>query len=322
MRVGFVGKGGAGKTTVTALLARFAASKGIDVLAIDADINQHLAAALGVEQLSGADVADYGAEIRRYLAGTNPLIRDGQMLKTTPPGCGSRFVRIAPDDELLNRYARCRAPLTLLTTGAFQESDLGSHCYHSKTGTIEVILGHLLDRQEQLVLVDLTAGSDVFASGLCAMFDCTVMVVEPTVRSIGVFHQYQRYAQHFNIPLCALGNKVSSDADQQMLVAALSTSLVGFIPNSPFVEALDRGVFLPLTEIEPTLAAALQSLEEVVFRATPNLARRVELAWKFHEKNCVDWANSLYGADLRDQIDRSFGFNELQIVMDHGNHKH
>ncbi|MEU9382547.1 ArsA-related P-loop ATPase, partial [Streptomyces sp. NPDC048279] len=46
MRVAFVGKGGSGKTTLSALFARRLARSGAPVVAIDGDINQHLAHAL------------------------------------------------------------------------------------------------------------------------------------------------------------------------------------------------------------------------------------------------------------------------------------
>ncbi|CAM5528647.1 hypothetical protein SFUMM280S_03018 [Streptomyces fumanus] len=50
MRIAFVGKGGSGKTTLSALLIRHLAATGAPVVAIDADINQHLGAALGLDE--------------------------------------------------------------------------------------------------------------------------------------------------------------------------------------------------------------------------------------------------------------------------------
>jgi len=47
VRIAFVGKGGSGKTTAAALFSRFLAGQGLPVLAVDADINQHLGQALG-----------------------------------------------------------------------------------------------------------------------------------------------------------------------------------------------------------------------------------------------------------------------------------
>ena len=48
MKVAIAGKGGSGKTTVAGTMARLAASRGIDVLAVDADLNPNLALVLGL----------------------------------------------------------------------------------------------------------------------------------------------------------------------------------------------------------------------------------------------------------------------------------
>jgi hypothetical protein len=47
MRIAFVGKGGSGKTTAVAMFSRHVAEHSHRVVAIDADINQHLAQGLG-----------------------------------------------------------------------------------------------------------------------------------------------------------------------------------------------------------------------------------------------------------------------------------
>jgi CO dehydrogenase nickel-insertion accessory protein CooC1 len=50
VRIAFTGKGGSGKTTLSSLFIRHLAGQGLPVVAIDADINQHLAGALGVAE--------------------------------------------------------------------------------------------------------------------------------------------------------------------------------------------------------------------------------------------------------------------------------
>ncbi len=49
MKIAISGKGGAGKTTLSATLARLIARQGFPVLAIDGDPNPNLGVALGVE---------------------------------------------------------------------------------------------------------------------------------------------------------------------------------------------------------------------------------------------------------------------------------
>ncbi|WP_194921294.1 nucleotide-binding protein, partial [Catenulispora rubra] len=56
MKIAFVGKGGSGKTTLSALFARQLAADGAEVVAVDADINQHLGVALGLGEREAAGV--------------------------------------------------------------------------------------------------------------------------------------------------------------------------------------------------------------------------------------------------------------------------
>lgn len=56
MKVGISGKGGTGKTTISGTLARLAARRGWETLAIDCDSNPNLGASLGIsfEQIAHA----------------------------------------------------------------------------------------------------------------------------------------------------------------------------------------------------------------------------------------------------------------------------
>ncbi|OEV14154.1 ATP-binding protein, partial [Streptomyces nanshensis] len=81
--------------------------------------------------------------------------------------------------------------------GPFTESDLGVACYHSKTGAVELLLNHLVDDREEYLVVDMTAGSDSFASGMFTRFDMTFLVAEPTRKGVSVYRQYKDYARDF-----------------------------------------------------------------------------------------------------------------------------
>ena len=50
MKVAISGKGGSGKTTITATLARILARRGLPVVAIDGDPNPNLCRALGLDE--------------------------------------------------------------------------------------------------------------------------------------------------------------------------------------------------------------------------------------------------------------------------------
>src|SRR5436309_1101588 len=104
VKVAFVGKGGSGKTTVTSLFTAYLASAGHPVLAIDADINQHLAVALGASDEEAAALPTLGEHltlIKDHLRGDNPRITSADtMIKTTPPGRGSRLLKPLEDNPI------------------------------------------------------------------------------------------------------------------------------------------------------------------------------------------------------------------------------
>ena len=75
MRIAFVGKGGSGKTTSAAVFSRYLAELGSPVLAIDADINQHLGAALGDDGATAARTRRRPAVAQGPPAGHQPAHR-------------------------------------------------------------------------------------------------------------------------------------------------------------------------------------------------------------------------------------------------------
>jgi CO dehydrogenase maturation factor len=109
MKIAFAGKGGSGKTTLSSLFVRYLAARGLPVVAVDADIYQHLAEALGAEE--PRPLAAHLPQIKEYLRGTNPRISSAAaMVKTTPPGRGSRLLRPGGADPLASTSSGWATP--------------------------------------------------------------------------------------------------------------------------------------------------------------------------------------------------------------------
>ncbi|NIH82318.1 ATP-binding protein [Amycolatopsis viridis] len=310
MKVAFVGKGGSGKTTLTSLFAAYLAGSGCPVLAIDADINQHLAVALGASAEEAAALPALGEHltlIKDWLRGDNPRITGaGAMIKTTPPGRGSRLVRPFEDNPVFAACFRDVAGVRLGVTGQFAEDDLGVACYHSKVGAAELLLNHLVDDAGEYVVMDMTAGADAFASGLFTRFDVTFLVCEPTRRSIGVYRQYAEYARDFGVRLAAVGNKVTDDEDVEFLRAELGTDLLCWLTGSAHVRAAERGRARPITALEPHNLDALATLRSTVDSTQRDWAKFHRQAVEFHLRNARSWGNERTGEDLAAQVDPEF----------------
>ncbi|MFJ1968411.1 AAA family ATPase [Streptomyces sp. NPDC087903] len=312
MRVAFVGKGGSGKTTLSALFSRRLARSGAPVLAVDGDINQHLAEALGLtEDRPGAPpLSEHLDEIKDFLRGTNPRIASREaMIKTTPPGRGSRLLRLLGDDELHARHVRQVGGVPLMVTGEFDDGDLGVACYHSKLAAVELYLGHLVDGPGEYVVVDMTAGADAFASGLFTRFDLTFLVAEPTRKGVSVYRQYRDHAREFGIRIAVVGNKVTGEDDLLFLKEQVGDDLLTHLVHSPWVRSAEQG----RTEsgggpdsLEPHNRHALDVLRAAVDahpRDWPALRRH---AVEFHLRNARAWADRATGQDLAAQVDPDF----------------
>jgi CO dehydrogenase maturation factor len=311
MKIAFVGKGGAGKTTLAALFSRHLAAQGRTVWAIDADINQNLAAALGEDPDEAALASTLGEHldnIKEYLRGTNPRISStAAMVKTTPAGRGSRLLRVVEDNPIYERCVRCTVDGVRWTaTGGFAESDLGVACYHSKIGAVELILNHLVDRDHEYVVVDMTAGADAFASGLFTRFDRTFVVCEPTVRAVGVYRQYLDYAADYQVAVSVVGNKVADCADEAFLRVQVGGHLLASLGVSRHVRAAEQGHAGPITDLEPANQAVLDAMLRAVDATPRDWARFTRQAHQFHLRNAQAWANDKTGQDLADQIDPDF----------------
>jgi CO dehydrogenase maturation factor len=304
MKIAFAGKGGSGKTTLSALFTRYLAAQGLPVVAIDADINQHLAEALGASEPPplGARLT----EIKDYLRGTNPRISAAAMVKTTPPGRGSRLLRHGGPDPVHDLGADAPCGARLLATGPFSEQDLGVACYHSKTGAVELYLNHLIDGPGEYVVVDCTAGADSFASGLFTRFDLTVLVAEPTRKGISVCRQWQDYSAGYDTALAVAGNKVQGPEDAAFLRQHADGDLLASFGHEPAVRAMEQGRPFSLDDLSPATTAALGALKDKLDVQPRDWARYTRQATEFHLRNARAWASAAAGEDLAGQIDPEF----------------
>jgi CO dehydrogenase maturation factor len=320
MKIAFVGKGGSGKTTLSSLFVRHLAATAQPVVAVDADINQHLGPALGLDESEAAALPALGEHlplIKDYLRGTNPRIAStDQMIKTTPPGEGSRLLRVRENNPV---YDACARPVELdggavrlMVTGPFTDADLGVSCYHSKTGAVELCLNHLVDGRDEFVVVDMTAGSDSFASGMFTRFDITFLVAEPTRKGVSVYRQYKEYARDFGVVLKVVGNKVRDQDDLDFLRAEVGDDLLVTVGHSDWVRAMEKGRPPRFELLEDTNRRALRLLE-IAADATYELRdwkRYTRQMVHFHLKNAQSWGNERTGADLAAQVDPGFVLDE------------
>jgi len=156
IRLGIVGKGGVGKTTVAGLVARAYVERGQRFVAIDTDSNPNLGLSLG---LTLAETEDVPVLPRSIIVGTG----------------GSTTA-----DPLIAEYGRdTPAGPTLLS--AIRVAEAGAGCTCGGHATVRGMLADALSDVD-VVLVDMEAGLEHLSrsGGTLAYADVLLVVYEPT----------------------------------------------------------------------------------------------------------------------------------------------
>jgi CO dehydrogenase maturation factor len=307
MKIAFTGKGGSGKSTLAALFVRYLQAAGQRVLAVDADVNVHLAPLLGVVTGPGAALShpDNALRLRQHLLGSNPRVASAKhFVSTTPPGPGSRLVTLASDDPVLARHAAALDPRThVLHVGTYEPEDIGAGCYHGHLSILENLLTHLSLAAGDWVVCDMVAGTDAFANSLHAQFDTIVVVTEPTPESVSVARRYRELAAAAGVAdlLVTVGNKAFDAADRDYLVRELGGEpLAVLAAQAGLRRARQAGAPPRLADLDD--ATALGRIFEHV-RARPVAPeRQQQLLRTLHLRLAEqDWVRSAYG-DVTTQL--------------------
>ena len=209
MKIAFAGKGGSGKTTLSSLFVRYLAARGLPVVAIDADINQHLAEALGAERAAGRWARTCRRSRSTCAAPTRGSARPRPWSRrprpAAAPGCcgpaaPTRSTTLGVDRPVRGAAAGHR-PLRARTTWAWRATTprpARSSCTSTTSSTGRASTWWWTARP----------GADSFASGLFTRFDLTFLVAEPTRKGVSVYRQWQDYAAGFDVAVALVGNKV------------------------------------------------------------------------------------------------------------------
>ncbi|HKJ38654.1 MAG TPA: carbon monoxide dehydrogenase accessory protein CooC [Anaerolineales bacterium] len=230
MKIAITGKGGVGKTTLTALLAQTYADASHDVLAVDADPSPCLAGALGFP--------DDLREKLHPIAEMDALIEERTGAK---PGTVGGFFTINPRvDDIPERFSVLHRGVRLLEMGSV---DLGgSGCICPESAMLKTLFTHLLFREDEILLLDMYAGVEHLGRATVDFVDAMLVVVEPTRRSLGTAAQIKKLANDIGLQrLYLVGNKVRNDEESAFLESeSPDIPLIGYLPADMSVQEADR----------------------------------------------------------------------------------
>jgi CO dehydrogenase maturation factor len=226
MKLAISGKGGVGKTTFSSLLIRALNAEGKRVLAIDADPDANLAAAIGI---ADADRITPISEMKDLIY---------ERTEAQPGSIGAFFKLNPRVDDLPDKLSARFENIKLMRLGGVKKG--GGGCICPESTLLKVLVMHIVLVRDEVVIMDMEAGIEHLGRGTATAVDKLIVVVEPGRRSIETAGHIRRLAGEIKLDRVALvGNKIRNEADEKFLRENLPDfEFLGFLPyNDALIEA-------------------------------------------------------------------------------------
>ena len=233
MKVAITGKGGVGKTTLSALLCKAYVDVGYHVLAVDADPDANLAATLRfpkpeeiipiskmddlIEERTGAKPGSYGAMFKM-----NPTVSD------------------LPEKLWVEHYG-----IRLIVMGGVKKG--GGGCVCPESVLLKTLIQHLILYRKDVVIMDMEAGIEHLGRATAASVNALITVVEPGRRSIETAYRIRELSEEIGISkVYAVGNRVRNEKEKEFIQKLLPDfEVLGFLPyDERIIEADQKNLLL------------------------------------------------------------------------------
>jgi CO dehydrogenase maturation factor len=252
-KLAITGKGGVGKTTLTALLSYVYAQRGKDVIAIDADPAGNLGLAFGLSAAMDADL--------KPIAEMEDLIYERTGAQ---PGTVGGWFRLNPKvDDIPESFSITHRGVRLLRLGSVRGG--GTGCLCPENALLKALVTHLLLRKNQTLILDMEAGVEHLGRGTADSVGAFIIVVEPGLRSLGTAEQIRGLAAEIGIKqIYLVANKARGPQDEEFIRQnAPHLPLLGSLPFSMAAVAADQAG-LAIFDQAPEMLAAAERIAEAL----------------------------------------------------------
>jgi len=253
LKIAVTGKGGVGKTTVAALLSRALVERGCSVIAVDADPDANLGAAVGI--------CDDDKTV--------PLTSMPELIEErtgAAPGNVGSFFKINPHvADLPEKLWQEQDGIKLLKMGTVKQG--GSGCICPASAMLKALIQNLILYRNEAVIMDMEAGIEHLGRATAQAVNQLVVVVEPGMRSIETARTIRTLARDLHLEnICLIANKIRSQSDTNFINEnADGLDVIGFLPFDDKLMQADR-LRLPAWELCPE---ALELMRAAYTRIAP-----------------------------------------------------
>ena len=253
MKIAVTGKGGVGKTTFAAVLARLYASEGRTVLTADVDPDSNLGLALGFSPEELQEIVPV-SKMRELIAQRTGASGDGL----------GKFFKINPKvDDIPEKFAKEKNGVRMLVMGTVETG--GAGCVCPEHVVLRRLISHLIIQRDEVVIMDMEAGLEHLGRGTADSMDRFIVVVEPGARSIQTYHQIRKLADDIGIrKVSVVANKVRDAQDEEFLKREIPPGdLLGMIHYSSEVAAADRDAVSPY-DAAPGTVEEIRKIKQII----------------------------------------------------------
>ncbi len=226
MKIAISGKGGTGKTIISACLAEVFLKKGKRVILIDADPDSNLKTTLNIKE-----------EI-------TPLIELKEIIAErtgAKPGERAIIFKMNPEvDDIPERFFYKNGNLLLGIMGTVRGGGLGCMC--PENAFLKAVLRNLILKRDDVVILDMEAGIEHLGRGTTEGIDFLLIITEPTEKSIETTERIEKLAKDIKIKrIFVIGNKIENEEEKKFILEKLKNSeIIGFIPYFPKIKKAEK----------------------------------------------------------------------------------
>lgn len=252
MKIAVSGKGGVGKSTIAASIALLLAQKGERVIALDADPDANLAAALGVP--NSVNINPISREIALIEERTGAKVNQyGQVFKLNPDVSG-----------ITEHLAYKHNGVDLLVLGAVKKG--GGGCACPENVFIKALVTDLVLYHNETLIMDMEAGIEHLGRATVTGVDVMLIVVEPGQRALDCAENIIRMSKEIGLSKFVIAaNKITGSGDKAFITGRLPETEI-FLPYSEAIRNADRDGVSALDGMDGEQRLIIENIIEIIQR--------------------------------------------------------
>ncbi len=221
MKVLICGKGGSGKSTITALLAKSMVKRRYNVLVVDSDESN-----FGLHKQLGLEMPD---DFMKYLGGKKTL--GEKLMQAYQKGDTiSIFENKWKISDIPEAYTVEKGKIKMMTIGKIH--DLGEGCACPMGALARNLLNNMETTSKDVIFVDTEAGIEHFGRGVEEGCDLILMVLDPSYESIRLSEKIKELSETAGKPCCFILNRTDEITAQLMMDTVDTTHILTSIPSN------------------------------------------------------------------------------------------